>query len=60
MVIAVVQDTCNTCHGLVAIVDGTHVGSATESFKDLVRVAQENTNQTADVLVEDQQQPPLD
>ena len=37
------------------------VGSAIASFKELVTVAQENsTNQTADVLVEDQLQPPLD
>ena len=40
---------------LDAAVDCTHVGSAIGSFKDLVRVAQENsTNQTADVLLEDQ------
>ena len=46
---------------LVAIVDCTHVRSATASFKDLVIVAQENsTNQTADVLVEDQPHPSLD
>ena len=44
---------------LVAIVDCTHVGSATASFKDLVTVAQENSNQTADVLVDDEFQPPL-
>ena len=42
---------------LVAIIDSTH-GSATVSFKNLVTVGQENfTNQTADVLVEDQLQP---
>ena len=35
--------------------------SATASSKDLLTVAQENsTNQTGDVLVEDQLQPPLD
>ena len=46
---------------IVAIVDCTHVGSATASFKDLVTVAQENTtNQAAAVLMEDQLQPPLD
>ena len=48
----------NTCHH-VAIVDCTHVGSATASLKDLATVAPENcTNQTADVLVGDQLQPP--
>ena len=41
-------------HYIVAIVDYTRVGSATDTSKDLVEVAQENsTNQTADVLVED-------
>ena len=45
----------------VASGDGTHVGSATASFKDLVTDVQENSaNQTADVLVEDQLQAPLD
>ena len=39
---------------LVAIVDLTHLGSATSSSKDLATVAQDNsTNQTADVLAED-------
>ena len=39
----------------VAFVDCTLVGSATGSLKDLRTVSQENTtNQTADVLVEDQ------
>ena len=48
-------------HYLLAIVDYTLVGSATASFKDLVTVTQENyTNQTADILVEDQIRPPLD
>ena len=47
------------CH--VAIVDCTHVRSASASFKDLLTVAQENsTNPTANVLVEDQLQSPLD
>ena len=45
---------------LVTIVDCTHVGSATASFKDLVRFAQENSTNQADVLVEDQLQLPLD
>ena len=46
---------------LVAIVDCTHVGSATTSFKDLVTVAQVNSsNQIADALVEDQLQSSLD
>ena len=40
---------------IVAIADCP--GSATISFKDLVAVAQVSTNQTADVLVEDQLQP---
>ena len=49
---------------LVAVVAYAHVGSAIASFKDLVTVAQENTtnqtaNQTTDVLVEDQLEPPL-
>ena len=37
---------------LIAVVDCTHVESATAFFKEVVTVAQENsTNQTADVLV---------
>ena len=36
----------------VAVVDCTHAGAATASFRDLVTVAQENsTNQTADILL---------
>ena len=46
---------------LVAIVDYAHVGAATASFEDLVTVPKENsTNQTADILVEDQLQSPWD
>ena len=46
---------------LVAIVNCTHVRSATASFKDFVKVTQENsTNQIAGILVKEQQQPPLD
>ena len=45
---------------LVAIADYTHVGSASASFKKLVTVAQENSTNQTDALVEDQQQPPLD
>ena len=46
---------------IVAIVDCTHVGPAIASFKDSCNNAQENTtNQTADVLVKDQLQSPLD
>ena len=43
-----------------AILDcSSHVGSAATSFKNLVTVTPENpTNQTADVLVEDQLRPP--
>ena len=45
---------------LVAIGDCAHVGSASAFFKDLVTVAQNNsTNQTSDILVENQLQPPL-
>ena len=45
----------------VAIVDCTHVGSATDSFKDLVAVAQENSPTKRQILfVEDQLQLPLD
>ena len=39
---------------LAASVDSTHAESATTSFKELVTVAQENSNQTADILEEDQ------
>ena len=46
---------------LAAIVDDVYIGSASAPFNDLVTVAQENsTNQTADVLVENQLQPTLD
>ena len=40
---------------LIAVVDWTHVEVAIVSFKDLVRVAQENcsSNQIPDVLVEE-------
>ena len=45
----------------IVAIDCTHVGSAATSLKDLVTLAHVNsTNQTADVLVEDQLQPPLD
>ena len=47
-----------SAHATSPVVDCTHVGSAPANLKDLVRVAQENsTNQTADILVEDQLQP---
>ena len=38
----------------VATVDNSNVGSAIAFFKDLATVTQNTTNQTADVLVEDQ------
>ena len=45
----------------VDIVDCVHVRSATASLKGLVTVALENsTNQTADILIADQLQAPLD
>ena len=48
-------------HVFLLLVGSTHVGSATASFNDLITVAQENSyNQTADALLEDQPQPPLD
>ena len=40
------------------IVDRTHVGSATASFKDLVGLYRRIS--TEDILVRDQQRPPLD
>ena len=45
--------------GIVAIVDCTHVGSTTASFKDLVTLHW-RTLPTADILIEDQLWPPLD
>ena len=46
---------------IVAIADCTHVVSAIVYFKDLIIILQDNTtNQTADVLLEDQLKPPLD
>ena len=49
------------CQYIASIVDCTLVRSAIASFKDLATVALENsTNQTADVFLEDQRQPPLD
>ena len=45
---------------LIVVIDCTHVGSASASFKDFMIVAKKlSTNQTADVLVENQLQPPL-
>ena len=50
---------CSKCLNisyLVAIIDCTHIGSATASFYDLVTLHRS----TADILVEDQLWPPLD
>ena len=58
-----VWDSINSAyiqHLIVAIVDCTHIISATASFKDLVTVYWRTAPTTGDALVTDQLQPPMD